>query len=192
MALGNDIIDLTVAREQKRALTPRFLDKICTEDEQKYILDSPNPFNTLWLLWSIKESVYKCHLSIEKSRLFNPTKIVCKPQTSNIFQATIACSTYRSISLIKKNVIHTTAQPNGHFPRVYYLRNKGTLGEMKKLIYQKLIIRISRHFGYKPRQLNIVKNELGIPHIYKNSQRLPVNISISHHGDIGAFVYNVF
>ena len=54
--IGNDIIDLALARKESNWLRSGFLDKIFTLREKLLISNSQNPETTVWNLWSRKEA----------------------------------------------------------------------------------------------------------------------------------------
>jgi hypothetical protein len=75
---GNDIVALK-AINKRRSTQSRFYSKILSEAEQVlYECRKPAemPFeNFVWLLWSVKESVYKYLKRTEPGLVFSPTKI---------------------------------------------------------------------------------------------------------------------
>jgi phosphopantetheinyl transferase (holo-ACP synthase) len=76
---GNDIVALN-AIDIQRTNTPAFYLKIITASEQS-LYHAPEieviPFhNFVWLLWSVKESVYKYLKRADPKLIFPPTKIV--------------------------------------------------------------------------------------------------------------------
>jgi phosphopantetheinyl transferase (holo-ACP synthase) len=75
--IGNDIVDLNLARKESNWQRKGFLDKIFTENEQVIINKSINPEHTVWELWSRKEAVYKIYNRQTQNRFFNPKKIEC-------------------------------------------------------------------------------------------------------------------
>lgn len=75
--IGNDLVDLKLAAKQSNWQRKGFLDKLFTPKEQGCILNSSNPFETVWLLWSMKESAYKAYLQTHNERFFAPKKLAC-------------------------------------------------------------------------------------------------------------------
>ena len=59
--IGNDIVDLALAKKESNWKRNRFLDKIFTETEQLLIFHSENPEIMVWNLWSRKEAAYKIY-----------------------------------------------------------------------------------------------------------------------------------
>ena len=54
--IGNDIIDLSVAKLESNWQRRGFLEKQFTEEEQQLILTASNPFVLVWKFWSMKEA----------------------------------------------------------------------------------------------------------------------------------------
>lgn len=57
--IGNDIIDLSLARAEMDILRPRVWQKIFTETEQQSLTASADKRLLAWIYWSMKESAYK-------------------------------------------------------------------------------------------------------------------------------------
>ena len=66
--IGNDVIDLTLANQESNWKRKGFLQKLFSASEQQRILKSANPSQMVWILWSIKESVYKANLRMDYNR----------------------------------------------------------------------------------------------------------------------------
>ena len=75
--IGNDIVDLRLAKTQSNWQRPRFLEKIFTEEEREYINKSKNPEIEVWKLWTMKESAYKICNRETGIRGFFPWKLEC-------------------------------------------------------------------------------------------------------------------
>ena len=62
MRVGNDIVDLgdpAIAR-----LHPRFIERVCVDDEQRSISESCDPKRRLWTLFAAKEAAYKAAVKL--------------------------------------------------------------------------------------------------------------------------------
>lgn len=73
--IGNDVVDLILARKESNYKRKGFLNKLFTTAEQELISNAKNPEEMVWMLWSIKESVYKAYQRIKYNEGFYPTKI---------------------------------------------------------------------------------------------------------------------
>lgn len=60
-SVGNDIVDLNLAKTQSNWQRNGFLEKQFTQKEQQEIYNSKNPFLQVWQFWSMKEAAYKCY-----------------------------------------------------------------------------------------------------------------------------------
>ena len=73
--IGNDVVDLVLAKTESNWKRKGYLDKLYTASEQSFIQNAANQDEMVWLLWSIKESVYKAYLRINYNPGFYPIKI---------------------------------------------------------------------------------------------------------------------
>lgn len=75
--IGNDVIDLVLAKKQSNWKRLGYLKKVFVASEISFIKASINPDDTVWELWSRKEAVYK--VIIQKGGIsgFYPFKIIC-------------------------------------------------------------------------------------------------------------------
>ncbi|MFC4740140.1 4'-phosphopantetheinyl transferase superfamily protein [Flavobacterium ponti] len=73
--IGNDVVDLVVGRKESNWKRKGFLNKLFTTFEQDLIQKAPNQDEMVWMLWSIKESVYKAYQRINYNEGFYPIKI---------------------------------------------------------------------------------------------------------------------
>ncbi len=73
--IGNDVIDLVIAKKESNWKRKGFLNKLFTSFEQELIAKATNQEEMVWILWSIKENVYKANQRIKYNEGFYPTKI---------------------------------------------------------------------------------------------------------------------
>lgn len=73
--IGNDVIDLVLAKKESNWKRKGFQTKLFTSFEQELIAKATNQEEMVWILWSIKESVYKAYQRIKFNEGFYPTKI---------------------------------------------------------------------------------------------------------------------
>ena len=104
--IGNDVIDLALAKKESDWRRPGFLDKIFTSSEQQLIGNAPNPELAVWHLWSCKEAVYKIINRQYGLRAFIPLKIECLLEEDVV---TYFENQYFTHSEISNDRIHTIA-----------------------------------------------------------------------------------
>ena len=186
--IGNDIIDLKIALSQKKAGNKRYLDKIYTGSEKHFIKTSLNPELTLWLLWSMKEAVYKAHQRIFKlPRTLNPSKIECTILSSgNEFKYGVGQAdgiNYYTSSNITSDYIHSVACSTNK--QVIFNKILSNKENLKK----DFIKEFSRENSLAEDQLYILKDEHSIPFFSIKKTRLQSSFSLSHHGRFGAYIF---
>ena len=75
--IGNDIVDLTLARRESNWKRSGFLDKIFTKRELLLILNTQNPEHMVWDFWSRKEAAYKIYNRQTGVRAFIALQLEC-------------------------------------------------------------------------------------------------------------------
>ncbi|MDC0177373.1 4'-phosphopantetheinyl transferase superfamily protein [Polaribacter sp.] len=179
--IGNDIIDLKLAKTQSNWQRKGFLEKQFTEKEQKHIINSLNPFLQVWLFWSMKEAAYKCYVQQYKKRFFAPKKFLCKIISNQEGTVQIDNEIYNVTFIISDNYIHSVAAKKQQLNIVSELFYFDKSNSKNKILDYKLLSLFSA-------ETKLQKNSLGIPYFYKNNVKLPISISKSHHGNYGGFV----
>lgn len=176
--IGNDIVDLQVAKVQSNWQRRGWLQKICTNAEQNDILSSKNPEMLVWKYWSMKEATYKAHQRRFKlSPAFNPKNFEC----TLVGKVYVDNSVYKTNTEIKGTYMYTIARisDKDYFSSVYEniadIRN-----EAKKILCQKL----NTHKSL----ICFEKDTDGVPTIRIDQKMIHIPISITHHGQYSAFV----
>ncbi|MDN3585633.1 4'-phosphopantetheinyl transferase superfamily protein [Pedobacter aquatilis] len=107
--LGNDIVDLVLAKTQSNWQRKGYLSKIFTSEEESLILSSKNPDTMVWLLWSMKEAAYKINNRQTGIRNFAPKDLKC-----DLLHATVNINNqiYHTKSSINTAYIHTVSAIN--------------------------------------------------------------------------------
>lgn len=179
-SIGNDIVDLKLAKTQSNWQRKGFLEKQFTKIEQEFILKSENPFCQVWLFWSMKEAAYKCYVQQYKKRFFAPKKFSCKTLSNSKGLVTVGNKMYYISYLITRHYVYSVAQNVLSSKMVSKLLIMGNVKFQSKIIKQNLLTYFSKGIELK-------KNEMGIPYLYQQEKKLPISISITHHGGYGAF-----
>lgn len=156
--IGNDIVDLVLARKESHWKRKGFLDKIFTENEQLLLLSAENPEVMVWNLWSRKEAAYKIHNRQTQIRGYFPLLLECfdlEIIDGVVFgKVMIKDSVYFTKTLITNQFIHSMAVINPEdFNKIQTLENRK----------------------------NIRKNN-GIPDYFEKEDSISRPASISHHG----------
>lgn len=152
--IGNDIVDLALARKESNWIRKGFLDKIFTKKEQVVIKAAVNPEIMVWNLWSRKEAAYKIYNRQTGIRGYIPLKLECVFDLDN--SGIVMCNNvrYYTQTKITNEYVYTIA--------------------VAKREYFKLLTPI------KPCEEIIKKN--GIPSRLEEQTKMSRPVSISQHG----------
>lgn len=121
--IGNDIVDLAKAKKDSNWQRKGFLDKLFTENEQRFIITSENPEQMVWTLWSKKEAAYKIYNRQSGERFFNPKRFICK-EDSVVF----GTNQYYTQTQITADFIYTIAVTSkDSFQAIQHLENRDAI-----------------------------------------------------------------
>lgn len=185
--IGNDIVDLAEAKQKSNLERPRFLDKLFTLKEQQLIQTSEDPFLMVWRLWSMKEAAYKLYIQLHPNRFYNPKRFECEINdlAGKVNYKDFTCFTNTKLTaqyilsearLVDVNITSECVKLNASSPKLQSARVKNSL-----------LSKIAEQYSILKTDLKLIKSEFGIPSVYQNSKKLQISISISHHGNYGAF-----
>lgn len=186
--LGNDIIDLNRANAESNWRRKGYFKKVFTLFEQELIKNSSHPDLLVWILWSIKESVYKAHFRITQIWEFAPVKIEIK-DINFTKQSAIGEVQYRNDkffinTLIAGNFVHSIAlTDNLNLAEMQILTIKTKSRDYDVILRDRKIINKAQ---------SVIKTSDGIPNIVTDGEALKHPMSISHHGDyLGVIIMNL-
>ena len=171
--IGNDIVDLNLAKIQSNWKRKGYLDKIFTENEQSLIFESENPTTKVWNLWSRKEAAYKIFNRSTNIRVFNPKKFDC-------FDVSIQENITIGKVILRDKIYFTKTIVNADFINSVALSD----------IYQKYsneIFDIELYNSFLKKK-KIVKDQFGIPYIIDEKTLKTKIISIAHHGSFCSYM----
>ncbi|MFT7351982.1 MAG: phosphopantetheinyl transferase (holo-ACP synthase) [Flavobacterium sp.] len=138
--IGNDVVDLNLAKKQSNWRRPNYLQKICTSFEIAAVHSAENPDNLVWEIWSRKEAVYKILLQKKIKKGYYPKKIEClnfeeigivsyenftfftQTKTTDTYIHSIAVENIKDFNLIKKSILNSKVYKLNEIP---YLVNNG-------------------------------------------------------------------
>ena len=156
--IGNDIVDLALARKESNWKRNGFLDKIFTTKEQLLISNAENPEVMVWNLWSRKEAAYKIYNRKTQIRGYFPLQLEC-------FDLNIIDGIFFGKVVIKDLIYFTKTEITTQFVHTIAVKNVQDFDTIKTLENRK----------------NIQKNN-GIPSYLEKDNSVLIPISISHHG----------
>ncbi len=188
--IGNDLVDLKLVAKQSNWQRKGFLDKLFTPKEQGYIINSNNPFKTVWLLWSMKESAYKAYLQTHGDRFFSPKKLACNLISKNTGTVLINNALFFTESEMNEAYIYTVAfseKHNNKFLTDCFGFEHSDFKIQRSVTYQKVLAAFASELKLPIELLKIKKNAQGIPQLFQDEMLLKNSFSLTHHGQFGAF-----
>lgn len=153
--IGNDIVDLALAKKESNWQRNRFLDKIFTENEQLLIANALDPDIMVWNLWTRKEAAYKIYNRETGIRGYIPLQLDCWYESENL--GTVSCNgfTYHTQTQISNESVYTIA-----------VAKKKYFSHIKKIELETKITKIN-----------------GVPFVKDISNLITSPVSITHHGN---------
>src|ERR1700744_3921655 len=204
ISTGNDIVALK-ATNIARTKQQNFYRKIISASEKELYnrqLSGHLPFDVfVWLLWSVKESVFKYLQRLAPELVFSPTKIIITQLSlpENNFDGQLeGCgfnnnSTYKGIinfgdhvlhsrSLISEEFIFSVVNGTDDFGHIHWgihLIDSSDSDTQSKTVREFLIRRLSLLFPGST--LLVEKNPKGYPVILKDGEEILLPVSLAHH-----------
>lgn len=152
--IGNDVVDLALARKESNWRRSGYLQKIFTVNEQLLIESSSHPELLVWNLWSRKEAAYKIYNRETGIRAFIPKELECIYTSEQ--EGVVYCrgNCYPTKTFIEKDFLHSIA-----------------VNDIENF---KLIVPVS--------EKEIIIKKEGLPFVHCTLLQKLHPISISHHG----------
>lgn len=107
--IGNDVVDLALAKKESNWKRTGFLQKIFTVNELLLIEESANPEILIWNLWSRKEAAYKIFNRETGIRSFIPQQLECFYFNDQVGFVLCNGEIYHTSTFISGDLIHSIA-----------------------------------------------------------------------------------
>jgi phosphopantetheinyl transferase (holo-ACP synthase) len=192
--IGNDIIDLNAVSAASINRRQRFLDKIFVDSEQAFLYNQLDIDKWIWLLWSMKESTWKAHYRNSCTRKFNPKLMTCKVQDfsieGNFISGVVVVENthYNTLSLLKSDFIHTIANSNSSkISFDFFSVDSENSNNQSSKVRMEVCKSVSNFLNQPLTDIKIEQNENGVPLVIINGVDSNIQLSISHHGQFGAY-----
>jgi len=217
ISAGNDIIDLKEINAG-RTKEERFYKKFITGPET-LLYSQPQlagiPFECfVWMLWSIKESVYKFMQRHNPGLIFSPSKIqveeisnpvgfINSPDISPAFEAqgfnhintyngiiSAGADSFYSRSVIGTDYIFSVINNTMAFNHIYWgikLIAPGDASHQSATVREFLLAKVGAVLGAD--HLHLHKNAGGCPVLFAGESEINVPVSLTHHGRYVAYAF---
>lgn len=174
--IGNDIIDLTESRKESNWQRKGWIAKLFSPAEQQLITRSDNREILVWLMWSMKESVYKISNRQTAVSCYAPRQLVCQQiiPGEGLIRGKVVYEdiAYYTLSTVLLEYIHTIAAVQNNLAQAtVYIRNT-----------------VESSFTF-PRGQVFFRDAAGIPYLKELATGKIKDISKSHHGRFEAIAF---
>lgn len=176
--IGNDIVDLKLARNENKSGNTRYLEKVFSAEEIDKILSSKDPETILWRLWSMKETAYKAHQrNFGFKKILNPIKFKCDLDSGIV---EIDSCKYLVETTVTSKYIHSFISSE---------TNKIRILENKKDLKLDILNNLSEANHLNIQEIVYLKNANKLPVYRLRSSKTELPLSLSHHGNFAALVF---
>jgi phosphopantetheinyl transferase (holo-ACP synthase) len=185
LPVGNDVVDLRDPGSQPDAIHPRFDARVFTDSELRRIAACPDDGErhvTRWTLWAAKESVLKLVRQQEPAAPFRPREFSVRLTSARSAEVSHESAVYAVDLDVTEERVHAVARDVGHRRPVSGIsRSAGCVDglDVSALVRARAARSVGERLGIEPDEIEIRGR---IPRAMRNGERLPVDISLSHHG----------
>lgn len=201
ISIGNDIVSLSLT-DTRRTCLPQFYNKILnTAEIELYHQGCTLLFEQyVWLLWSIKEAVYKCAKRHNTSLLFSPKKIAVQSITGVRSEAEFTCAatcngvTYYGKSYLYDEVIHSvvTNQTPSHLDSLHWgLQFIDDDCSENQSAQVRELTRDAVSNMFDTASISFTRADAGYPQLVINNTVSELPLSFSHHGNYVAYALHM-
>ncbi len=195
MLIGNDVVDLRDPESRPGAIHNMFDARVFSFDEREALSDSASAHELRWTLWAAKESAYKVAKKLDPAVRFLPRDFVVRRITEG--RAVVMHETgpfdvqldrtdewVHAVATVSAASAPSTRRPiSGGVER---LKAPGT--DPSQVVRELACEAFGSCMNLPPGQVQIAADQ-GIPVAFWRNWRLPVDLSLSHHGRFVAWAW---
>ncbi|QTE21396.1 4'-phosphopantetheinyl transferase family protein [Polaribacter cellanae] len=184
-SIGNDIVDLNLAKTQSNWQRKGVLEKQFTKKEQEIILNVNDSFLQVWQFWSMKEAAYKCYTQKVKKRFFAPKKFECALISKEEGIVVFENLEFYTTTIFNEFYIYTLAK--SYQEKIEIFSNISSA----KMVESDIKLKLAKETEIPSKEIEKRKSIIGAPIYYHKEKKLIRSCSISHHGNYGAFAFTL-
>ena len=195
MLVGNDVVDLHDPETRHEALHPRFDARVFTSDERKALSASASAHPLRWTLWAAKESAYKVAKKLDPAVRFLPRAFVVRRISEERALVVHETGSFdvrldRTDEWVRAVATLTAGYaPSAGRPVSIGIERLGAPGADPSRTVRELVrAALGSQMSIPPGQVQIAAAR-GIPVALWRNRRLPVDLSLSHHGRFVAWAW---
>ncbi|NEV93190.1 4-phosphopantetheinyl transferase family protein [Psychroflexus sp. YR1-1] len=172
--IGNDIVDLTKAKQETDIFRSRYLEKVCLPLEIRLVLAATDPVECFWRIWTMKESAYKAvQRQFNLKPIFNPSAFTCVFENSEVGTVYFRDQQLFTKTLRNEDFVYSEILDSEHTHRFF-----GADSDFLLQVKNELDLPLLPEF---------IKTGTGLPILKWADKTLPV--SKTHHGIFQVFQY---
>ena len=191
MLVGNDVVDLHDPESRPEALHPRFDARVFTSDEREALGVSAFPHSLRWTLWAAKESAYKVSKKLDPAVRFLPKDFEVRRIAEGGEGGSVVVHETGPFDVRLDRTdewvravatITAVSAPSAHrLVCAGIERLEGPGADPSRTVRELACAAIGSRVNVPPGQVRIATDR-GIPVALWRNRRLPVDLSLSHHG----------
>jgi len=181
LLVGNDVVDLADPENQPTAIHPRWDSRVFTPTEQQRLADASSLHHMRWRLWAAKEAAFKVAKKMEPALSFFPTAfhVELRGDTTVLVRHELERFTVRLHETVE--YVHAVATREGHFPTWSKICVVEAATAASKQARELAGRAIGLLFETGPSEV-LIAPEGRVPVAFLEGVKLPIDISLSHHG----------
>lgn len=183
--IGNDIIDLNLAREISSFRRSRLYRKLFSAEEQGALEIAEDRDLLFWKFWAMKEAAYKAHQRrFGLPRSFEPVQFQC---SSSAGEEAVRVGELQYIIQTSVSQDYLQCIAVG-LPAERFQQETSSTSEETK---EKLFAAVSTLKAIPKNKIYIEKDKDFVPHLMYHNRPINCAFSLSHHGNFSAYALSL-
>ena len=187
MLVGNDVVDLRDPQSQPDALHPRWDSRVFSFVELDRLKEALSPHVQRWRMWAAKESAFKVAKKIDPSLSFFPTSfhVELYDETTATVRHELERFTVRLHETVE--YVHAVATREGSpftWSKIGWAEAACAASRQAREMASRAIQRL-----FDTQSEVVIEPEGRIPVAFVEGVRLPIDLSLSHHGRFVAYAF---
>jgi len=191
LPVGNDVVDLRDPETRPGATHPRFDVRVFDDHERRALGVASAGERLRWTLWAAKESAFKAARKLEPDVRFLPRRFGVRLLDQARAEVRHRIGTFHVWLEQAQDWVHAAAAPGGEARPTpgFRVERLGEVGAGARARVRELALEVLTPLlpdaTAAPGGIRILSRD-GVPELWDRERRLPVDLSLSHHGRLVA------